>query len=77
MTHDQTQILINQLADLQKDFQQYVKEDIEWKKRAEPVIRAFENTSWLLKITVGVMKFLGLLLPFGAVGIAFKKYIEN
>lgn len=42
-------------------FNRYVKDDMEWKETVEPVVKAFENTSWLWKLFIGILKFLGLV----------------
>lgn len=39
----------------------YIQEDNSWKERAEPVVKAFENTTWLSSIVVQTLKMLGLL----------------
>lgn len=43
------------------DFNKYVEADMAWKKRAEPVITTFENSSWAFKVFIGLLKILGLL----------------
>ena len=40
-----------------------------WEKRAEPVVKAFENTSWLSSVFVQSLKLLGML------GVAVVAYI--
>lgn len=39
----------------------YIKDDEKWKVRAEPVVKAFENTSWLFKVFIGFLKVMGLV----------------
>lgn len=39
----------------------YIDNDMAWKERAEPLIKAYENTGWLWKIVLKVLKFIVLL----------------
>lgn len=54
----------------------YVTADELWKLRAEPVVRAFENTSWLFKVFLWVLKFLGLLGVAAGALVFFKSLIK-
>ncbi len=51
----------------------YIKEDGEWKVRAEPVVKAFENGSWLWKLFIATLKFFGLVSVGIGGYIAIKK----
>lgn len=51
----------------------YIHDDETWKVRAEPVVKAFENTSWLWRAFLGTLKFLGLL----SVGIGAWKVLSD
>lgn len=53
----------------------YIVDDTAWKVRAEPVVKAFENTSWLWKIFIGALKTIGLLIPVGGALVAIKKFL--
>lgn len=74
MTQTEVQQLREEIKKVNDTLTKYIAEDMEWKVRAEPVVKAFENTSWLLKLTVGVLKFLGLLLPILGFVTLVKKY---
>ena len=77
MTQNEVQQLRNEVAKVNDTLLEYIKADEAWKVRAEPVVKAFENTSWLFKVFVAVLKFLGLMLPFAGVAIAMKKYLAQ
>lgn len=53
---------------MQKSFDDYVISDDKWKVRAEPVVVAFERTTWLSSVVVQILKMLGLL---GATVVAY------
>lgn len=53
---------------IQKRLDDYIKADEAWKVRAEPVVKAFENTNWLFKLFVGLLKVIAAV---GAAGTAF------
>lgn len=55
------------IRELRQEFNEYVTDDLAWKERAEPVVKAFENTSWLFKLFVGALKLLGLMGTAGGV----------
>lgn len=63
---DTVHVTVNRKIDaLSFKLEQYVKDDDAWKQRAEPLVRAYESTSWLVQSLLAILKFLGLL----AVGI--------
>ena len=39
----------------------YIVEDTAWKDRAEPLVKAYENSNWLWKIILNIMKFVVLV----------------
>lgn len=54
----------------------YIKEDTAWKERAEPVVKAFENTTWLGALLIKILKILGLLgVALGAY-LAIKNFLQ-
>lgn len=55
---------------LRKDFQEYVKDDTEWKVKAQPVIKMGENLQGFSKVT---LYLLGLLAASIAAILAVKK----
>lgn len=75
MTQSEVQTLRQEIRDLSDSFRMYVQADEEWKVRAEPVIKAFENTSWLLKILIAFLKVVGLLIPVGGAIMGIKKFL--
>jgi len=54
----------------------YIKEDNEWKLRAEPVVKAFENTSWLSSLIVQILKLLGLLGASVVAYMTIKEFLK-
>lgn len=62
---------------LRLDFTKYVVEDKAWKVEEEarnaPVVAAFENTNWLFRIVISLLKFAAVL---GA-GIGAVIYIKD
>jgi hypothetical protein len=75
------EVVNNPESGFRKDFNDYVKGDTDWKIRAEPVVKAFENTSWALKIFIGLVKFLGVcaaaLTAMSGLYLAFHKYMNK
>lgn len=77
MTHE-TKALLKEIRDMNKKledhiraFEQYVEEDIQWKEqevaRNQPVVEAFNNTSWLFRLFVATLKVVGLIGTAGGV----------
>lgn len=75
MTQGEVTSLRNEIRELTKSFHDYVEKDEAWKVRAEPVVKAFENTSWLWKLFIGLIKTIGLLIPIGGVLFTIRKYL--
>jgi len=50
----------------------YIDNDMAWKERAEPLVIAYENTTWLSKIVLNIMKF-GILLASAITAYLFIK----
>ena len=61
-------VVNGKINDLSTKINNYIIADTAWKVRAEPVIKAFENTNWLWRLFVSVLKFTALL---GAAGGAY------
>lgn len=53
----------------------YIASDEAWKTRAEPVVRAFENTSWLMKLMVGLLKVGSLFGAAYAGWVIFRNFL--
>ena len=49
------------IASISQKLDDYIISDLKWKERAEPVVVAFERTTWLSSIVIQVLKMLGLL----------------
>lgn len=58
---------------LHRKLDDYIADDTEWKVRAEPVVKAFENTSWMWRAFIGTLKFLGIV----SVGIGGWKVLSD
>lgn len=71
------QEVIDLINSLRTDLTNYVNLDMAWKVRAEPVVKAFENTSWLWKLFIGTLKVLGLIGSAGAVIYAAKGILSK
>lgn len=64
------------VVDHNKMVDTYIKEDTAWKVRAEPVVKAFENTSWLGALVIKFLKLIGLLgVALGAY-LAIKNFLQ-
>lgn len=55
----------------------YIKDDTEWKIRAEPVIKAYENTNWLGGLLIKFLKFMGLLGSGAAAYLLLKNFFHH
>lgn len=75
MTQNEVQQLRAEVAKVNQTLLAYIEADEAWKVRAEPVVKAFENTSWLFRVAIQILKVVGLLLPIGGVAIAIKKFL--
>ena len=75
MTQNEVQQLRSEVAKVNDTLLKYIEADEAWKVRAEPVVKAFENTSWLFRIAIAVLKFVGLLIPMGAIALTLKKFL--
>jgi hypothetical protein len=53
----------------------YIDNDMAWKDRAEPLVKAYENSSWLWKIVLNVMKFVVLVGAVIGAWLIIKKEI--
>jgi hypothetical protein len=55
----------------------YIKEDTAYKAedklRTQPVVDAFNNSKWSLKVFIGILKFLALFVPASAGVLLIKK----
>jgi len=49
------------ITSISQKLDDYVISDLKWKERAEPVVVAFERTTWLSSVIIQVLKTLGLL----------------
>ncbi len=49
---------------IKTDLAKYVEEDEKWKRRAEPLVVAFEGSKWGFGVLIAILKFFGLLVPF-------------
>lgn len=68
------QTVNGQITKLQENFDEYVKEDMKWKERAEPMIKTYEHSNWLLKMFVGFLKVIGLIGGAAGAIIAINKF---
>lgn len=66
-----------QIKKVENKLDDYVTKDEAWKVRAEPVVVAFENSKWSLKVIVAVVKFLALLSPAIAGWLLLKDFIKK
>lgn len=75
---DTIRVVVNgKIDNISQKLGDYVKADEEWKQRAEPFVKAFENTSWLFKLTIGTLKLLGLLGVSIAAIVTIKNFLAK
>ncbi len=72
MTQSEVQILREEIRELTETLSRYIEADEAWKVRAEPVVKAFENSSWLFKLFVAFLKVVGLI--GGASAVVYSVY---
>lgn len=77
MTNSEVQVLREEIAELTRTLSAYIEADDAWKVRAEPVVKAFENSSWLFKLFITFLKTIGLLGGAGAVIYSASRFIKN
>lgn len=53
----------------------YIKEDTDWKNRAEPLVIAYEGSKWTFGFFTSVLKFLGLMVPLGGLYFWIKSHM--
>lgn len=77
MTNSEIQNLHRQIEKLTATLTQYIEADEAWKVRAEPVVKAFENSSWLFKLFITFLKTIGLMGGAGAILFSITKFIKS
>ena len=77
MTNSEIQNLHRQIEKLTTTLTAYIEADEAWKVRAEPVVKAFENSSWLFKLFITFLKTVGLMGGAGAIIYSATRFIKN
>ncbi len=77
MTNSEIQNLHKKIEKLTETLTSYIEADEAWKVRAEPVVKAFENSSWLFKLFITFLKTIGLMGGAGAILYSATKFIKN
>lgn len=84
MTHSEVQFLREEIKELTQTLANYIKSDEAWKEadgvwksRAEPAVKAFENTNWLFKLFVSFLKLVAMLGSAGGAYILLSKYLKG
>ncbi len=77
MTNSEVQVLRQEIAELTETLSRYIEADDAWKVRAEPVVKAFENSSWLFKLFITFLKTIGLMGGAGAIIYSATRFIKN
>lgn len=63
----------DRIEDMARILNQYIKDDTEWKKRAEPVIKFYENITFTNRIFIGILQTIVLIgAVVGAIYAAIK-----
>lgn len=70
-------VVNGKIDNIAKKLDTYITDDDEWKRRAEPVVKAFENTSWLFQLFIGTLKILGLLGGAVVAILAIKNFLKQ
>src|SRR3990167_9701029 len=69
------------ISDMKKQINDYIKSDDVWKVRAEPALKACENTTlvgnFLRRLTIGLLKFLVLIGASVGAWIAIKEFFKK
>lgn len=74
---DTVKVTVNgKIDEIDRKIDLYIKEDTAWKVRAEPVVKAFENTNWLFKLFVSTLKFVALVGGAGGAYVAITKLLK-
>lgn len=73
MTTSEVQVLRGEIKKLTETLGRYIESDEAWKVRAEPVVKAFENTSWLFRIVITLLKVLALITAAAGIITLVKK----
>jgi hypothetical protein len=61
--------LAKRIEELTETLNKYIKEDGEWKERAEPVVKFYENMAFTNKALIYVLQVIAYV--GGAIGIAY------
>lgn len=77
MTNSEVQTLREEIRELTGTLNRYIEADEAWKVRAEPVVKAFENSSWLFKLFITFLKTIGLMGGAGAILFSITKFIKS
>jgi len=77
MTNQDVQTLRVELQKLNAVLSEYIENDMKWKARAEPMVKSYENTNWLINICVSFLKIVGI--TGGAFGGAYviSKFLKD